>query len=273
MLKILFAIVLASCSLSSFAQATQPLSVHTDVVSIKENHSEEEKGYLQIPPNGSRIIVRNTPMFRIIGFAFNKQRNDLIEGLPQWTRDLKWDIEATIAQESIPVFQAMPFEEQKEVLQQILIDRCHFSAHPGEKEVPVFALTIAKYGLKVKPVSAEETDAAPKPAAQSIGWDLSQSRGKINARHLPIEGLLYALSKAGLSRQVVDRTGLTGRYDIHVEWTPDDSSGQDQDARSSEIPPPSIFTALEEQLGLKLEATRTLVPAVIVTHIEKPSAN
>jgi len=101
MLKTLFAIVLASCPLSSFAQTTQSLSVHLDVVSIKENHSEQEKGYLEIPPNGARIIVRNTPMFRIIGFAFNKQRNDLIEGLPQWTRDLKWDIEATIAEESI----------------------------------------------------------------------------------------------------------------------------------------------------------------------------
>jgi uncharacterized protein (TIGR03435 family) len=273
MLKLSFAIVvLASCSLPSFAQTTQPLSVHVDVVSIKENHSEEEKGYLQIPPNGARIVVRNTPMFRIIGFAFNKQRNDLIEGLPQWTRDLKWDIEATIAEESIPAFRAMPFEKQKEVLQQILIDRCHFSAHPGEKEVPVFALTTTKSGLKVKPVPAEETNSSPKPAS-SIGWDLSQSRGKISARGLPIEGLLYALSKAGLSRQVVDRTGLTGRYDIQLEWTPDDSSGQDQNASGSEIPPPSIFTALEEQLGLKLEATRTLVPAVIVTHIEKPSAN
>jgi len=273
MLKTLFAIVLASCPLSSFAQTTQSLSVHLDVVSIKENHSEQEKGYLEIPPNGARIIVRNTPMFRIIGFAFNKQRNDLIEGLPQWTRDLKWDIEATIAEESIPLFRAMPFEKQKEVLQQILAGRCHFAAPPGEKEAPVFALTITKSGLKMRSVLAEETNSSPKPGAPSIGWDLSQSRGKISARHLPLEGLIYALSKAGLSRQVIDRTGLTGEYDIQLDWTPDDSPEQDQEASSSEMPPSSIFTALEEQLGLKLEATRALVPAVIVTHIEKPSAN
>ena len=209
-------------------------------------------------------------MFRIIGFAYNKQRNDLIEGR---TRDLKWDIEATIAEESIPAFHAMPFEKQKELLQQVLADRCNFAAHPGEKEVPVFALTIAKSGLKMRLAPPEETTSPPNPAAPSIGWDLSQSRGKISAHHLPIEGLIYALSKADLSRQIIDRTGLKGKYDIQLEWTPDDSPEQDQEADNSKMPPPSIFTALEEQLGLKLEATHALVPAIIVTHIEKPSAN
>jgi uncharacterized protein (TIGR03435 family) len=134
MLKFLCAIVLASCPSFSFAQTTRALSVHLDVVSIKENDSEQEKGVLEIPPNGSRIIVRNTAMFRVIGFAYNKQRSDLIEGLPEWTRDLKWDIQATVAEERIPIFRAMPFEKQKEVLQQILAERCKFAAHLGEKK-------------------------------------------------------------------------------------------------------------------------------------------
>jgi bla regulator protein BlaR1 len=260
-------------TLSTIVQTAPHPVIQLDVISIKENRSEEEKGYVQIPPNGSRIIVRNSPMFRIIGFAFNKQRNDLIEGLPAWTHDAKWDIEATIAEESIPAFRAMPFDQQKEVLQQILKDRCQFAAHAEQKEVPVFALTIAKSGLKMKQTPTDGREPSQKSVAPTIGWDLNQSHGRITARNLPVEGLVYALSKAGLPRQVVDRTGLAGRYDVQVQWTPDDTPEPTPDAKDTEIPPPPIYAALEEQLGLKLDATRALVPAIVVTHLERPTPN
>lgn len=247
--------------------------IHLDVVSIKENRSEEEKGYVQIPPNGSRIIVRNTPMYRIIGFASNKQRSDLIEGLPGWTHEAKWDIEATIAEESIPAFRSLSFDQQKEVLQQVLRDRCQFAAHTEQKEVPVFALMIAKSGLKMKQTPADGSEPAQKSGTPTIGWDLHQSPGRITARNLPVEGLIYALSKAGLSRQVVDRTGLTGRYDVKLEWTPDDGLEVEESGKNTEMPAPSIYAALEDGLGLKLDATRTSVPAIVVTQIQKPSPN
>jgi len=244
-------------------------AIHLDVVSIKENRSGTEPGRLSIPPNGDRIFISNSPMFRMIGFAFNKQRNDLIVGLPDWTREARWDVEATIAEESLDAFRQMPFEKQEEVLQQILEDRCGLVAHTGKKEAPVYALTVAKSGLKFAEVSREREE-----EATNQGWDLTQSAGRIEGRAVPIDALLYALSKVGLERQVVNRTGLLGRYDFVLTWAPNGGlMGSESAGDQANMATASLFTALQEQLGLKLEATRAEVDAVIVTHIERPSAN
>ena len=89
-----------------------------------------------------------------------------------------------------------------------------------------------------------------------------------------MDALLYALSKAGLARPVIDRTGLRGRYDINIDWSPEDILTDNQEqSGSNDSPPPSIFTALQEELGLKLEASKAQIEAVIVIHIERPSAN
>jgi uncharacterized protein (TIGR03435 family) len=207
-------------------------------------------------------------MSRAIGFAFNRQRNDLIEGLPDWARDLRWDIAATIAEESVAAFKQMSFEQQKEVLQQVLQERCELIAHTGKKEVPVYALVVSKSGTKIKEVSPTRAD------AKKQGWDMTQSAGRIDGRAIPMEALIYALSKIGLERQIIDRTGLTRRYDIALMWTPDDKLLSTPDAEETLHPSgTSIFTALQNDLGLKLEAIRAELDTVIVTHIAKPSAN
>jgi uncharacterized protein (TIGR03435 family) len=243
-------------------------AIHLDVVSIKENRSGAEPGYLSIPPDGNRIVVTNSPMFRVIGFAFNRQRNDLIEGLPDWTRNLRWDVEATISEESVTAFRQMSFNQQKEVLQQVLKDRCGLIAHTGKKEVPVYALTVSKSGAKIKEVPPMRS------AAKSQGWNMTQSVGRVEGRAIPMEALIYALSKAGLERQIIDRTGLTGQFDIVLSWSPDDRLLSTEDAGDgTRFSRTSIFTALQDELGLKLEATKADVDAVIVTHIDKPSAN
>lgn len=251
-----------------WTQLSTPGAIHLDVVSIKENRSGAEPGYLSIPPDGNRIVVTNSPMFRVIGFAFNRQRNDLIEGLPDWARDLRWDIEATIAEESVAAFKQMSFEQQKEVLQQVLQERCELIAHTGKEEVPVYALVVSKSGTKMKEVSPTRAD------AKKQGWDMTQSAGRIDGRAIPMEALIYALSKIGLERQIIDRTGLTGRYDIALMWTPDDKLLSTPDAEETIHPlGTSIFTALQNDLGLKLEAIRAEIDTVIVTHIAKPFAN
>lgn len=268
MLKRLILIALILMPMTAAAQLATPGTIHLGAVSIKENRSGAEQGYLSIPPNGDRITVTNSPMFRIVGFAFNKRRNDLIEGLPDWTRELRWDIEATISEESLPVFHRMPFERQTEVLQQVLRQRCGLVAQMGMKEVPVYALTVLKSGPKIKEVP-------PAPAdSRSSGWDITENPGEIHGRAIPMEALLYALSKAGLERQVVDRTGLTGRYDIDLTWAPEEKAlGSPDSGEAEQSTKPSIFTAVQEELGLKLKATRANVEALIVSHIDKPSAN
>jgi len=116
---------------------------------------------------------------------------------------------------------------------------------------------------------------APDPGrTPTIGWDLKQSQGQIHAHGISMDGLIYALSKAGLSRPVIDRTGLKGRYDIDLSFTPEDALAETQgDNGSTEAPPPSIFSDLQEELGLKLEAAKASVPAVFVSRVDKPSRN
>lgn len=257
------------CCFNAVAQTQDLSAIHFDAVSIKENISGAEKGYMEVPPNGDRLIVRNTPMFRVIGFAFDKQRNDLIEGLPDWTRESHWDIDAVVAPESLATFHKLTFTQQAELLQQILASRCRLVAREGEKEVPVYALTVLKSGLKMKGVPAPDPGRTP-----TIGWDLKQSQGQIHAHGISMDGLIYALSKAGLSRPVIDRTGLKGRYDIDLSFTPEDALAETQgDNGSTEAPPPSIFSDLQEELGLKLEAAKASVPAVFVSRVDKPSRN
>jgi len=268
MLERLLTSVLLLMPITGVARLIAQTTIHLDAISIKENRSDAEQGYLSIPPNGNRIVVTNSPMFRIIGFAFNKQRNDLIEGFPEWARDLRWDIEATIAEESVTAFRQMPFDQQKKVLQQVLKERCGLVAHTSKKEVPVYALVVSKSGAKIKEVPPTRAD------AKNPGWNMAQSTGKIEGRAIPMDALIYALSKAGIERQVIDRTGLMGQYDISLTWTPDNILTSAQDgAENTSTSRTSIFTALQDELGLKLEATKMNVDAVIITHIALPSAN
>jgi len=252
--------------LAGLANAQSSAPIHFDAISIKENLSGDEPGLLEIQPESRRILATNVPMFRLIGFAFDRQRSDLIAGLPEWARQQRWDITATIAEESLPAFRSMSFAERKGLLQDILRNRCHLQAHLGKKTVPVYALVIAKSGLKMKP------SPPPGPEGHPNGWDITQTNGHMHGHDVPMDALLYMLTKVNLDRQVVDRTGLKDRYDFDLVWTPDELSNLAEPA-NGESKPPSIFTAMQEQLGLRLEATKAEVDAVIVDHIERPTPN
>jgi uncharacterized protein (TIGR03435 family) len=203
------------------AQAGTGAELQFDVVSIKLDRSGEQRGIISIPPDGDSVIVTNAPMYRIVGFAFNFQRNDLVLGGPEWTRTERWDIEAKVAPGELKAFHALTFTQQKAMLRSVLVERCRMQAHVVKKEVPVYALVVAKGGRKLHEVQ-------PVPGASgevAKVWDLTRTRGEIHGRAVPMEALMYALSDASIDRQVVDRTGLKGLYDFDLLWTPDDEAG------------------------------------------------
>ena len=265
---------MAALFLSSVARAQLSPSpaLRFDVVSIRPNHSGESRGILTIPPGGDHLLVTNAPMNRILAFAFDRQRNDLILGLPAWANEERWDIEAKLAAADLPAFHALTFVQQKAMLQSILVERSKMQVHPGRKEAPVYALTAAKGGVKMR----EETPPASTDASPE--WDLKQKRGEVHARAVPIAALLYVLNGASLDRQIFDRTGLNGLYDFDLLWTSQDeldahAASKEAGTDSREPLPPSIFAALPEQLGLRLEPTRAVVDTLIVDHIERPTGN
>ncbi len=259
------------------AQNTSKPPLQFDVVSIKLNRSGDQRGILQVSPDGDRLIVSNAPMFRIVEFAFDFPRNDLILGAPQWTFSERWDIEAKIAAADLAAFHILTFKQQKAMLQAVLEERCHLQAKIVDKEIPVYALMVGKGGIKMHQVTAGEPQPTVRDASGKIveEWDLTQKPGEIKGRAVPIDALMYALSSASLGRQITDRTMLQGKYNFDLLWTPESEMDADSATpgagRSSK--PPSIFTAVQEQLGLRLEPTRQSVPALSIERISRPTSN
>lgn len=266
----LLAVLLMMRSMVARPQAAAPPTLRFDVVSIKENRSGLPRGVLEISPGGDRVVVSNSPMYRIIGFAFDRQRSDLIVGIPDWAREERWDIEAKVAISDLAAFHALTFGQQKAMLQSLLIERCNMQIHSGKKEVPVYALVVAKGGSKM------HEDKPPDPIEPPPGWNLVQKTGEAHGRASPMAALLYVLSGASLDRQVVDHTRLAGVYDFDLLWTPqsaEDAHASAADLGLSNAPNPSIFAALREQLGLRLDPIRAEVDALIIDHIERPTSN
>ena len=137
------------------------------------------------------------------------------------------------------------------MMRTLLIERFKLAVHGGTKEFPIYVLVVAKNGPKLK-------------KADHGGDDMSSKRGHVTARSVSMARLadFLARPRTGLGRPVVDKTGLDGVFDFTLDWTPD------SDAQTSEAPL-SIFVALQEQLGLKLETQKGPVEVLIVDHVEK----
>jgi uncharacterized protein (TIGR03435 family) len=180
------------------------------------------------------------------------------------------------------------------MLQSLLEDRFQLKIHRETKELPVYDLAVAKGGPKVKlsedqsPFRPPERGAAPPPPPQRGGpmprGSMRMGRGDLEATALPLTSLINALSQQ-LGRTIVDKTGLQGLYDIKLQWTPDAlpsgpaGSGGPAGIRGPNEPPPpdpagpTIFTAVQEQLGLRLESSKGPVEIIVIDNVERPAAN
>jgi len=226
-----------------------------ETVSVHPCKSGSEMSVQRAP---SRFSARCTTLWGLIFNAFDLRPNDPIPGLPGWDNSARFDVEAKMDEGTFAALERLQRDEQGEqrqrMLQSILADRFRLRFHHETKVRPIYALVIAKSGFKLKELPA---------GAEDSGW--SGGRGKIEIHGESITKLAFNLSDL-LGRAVVDQTNLAGRYDIVLKWTPDEQ-------RESADAGPSIFTAIEEQLGLKLESTKGPVDTIVIDHVEKPSEN
>jgi uncharacterized protein (TIGR03435 family) len=186
-----------------------------------------------------------------------------IAGGPAWMRSAKWNVEAKsdLAMDAqLRGLDSVPAREQKQhMLQALLADRFALKAHEENRELPIYALVVAKGGPRFQPSKINGTTINNGNAYITVtGSDHT------------VALLAEQLSRA-LGRVVVDRTGLDGRYELSLKWTPDDAAAPSSTANADAGP--SIFTAIQEQLGLKLESGKGPVPILVVDHIETPSEN
>jgi len=179
-------------------------------------------------------------------------RYDQLSGGPSWTGEDHYDIMAKSEGEG-----ALTLAQSRQMMQALLADRFHLQMHRETQDVPVYALVIAKNGPKITP--ATETTACYSVRGDDKGL-------RMEARCGTMEQVARQLAGTG-GRYVVDKTGLTGRYAFTLTWWP-----------ANRIPPPdsdapSMFKAVEEQLGLKLESTHGPIEMLIIGHVEKPTEN
>ncbi len=162
-------------------------------------------------------------------------------------------------------------DQLKPMIQALLAERFKLTLHRETKELPVYALVVAKNGPKLQEVEGGPT--------KTKGAQMRMGRGLLNAQAVSMTMLATSLSNQ-LGRSVIDKTGLTGNYDVKLEWTPDEgqSFGPKEGGPEGAPPPPSasgpsIFTAVQEQLGLKLEPQKGPVEILIIDRIEKATEN
>jgi uncharacterized protein (TIGR03435 family) len=218
----------------------------------------------------------NIPLISFIreayGLPFGSDDGRLL-GVPGWANSETYDLEAKMSADVVDQLNKLSPDQRKlavqRMFQALLADRCKLAAHRETKEASVYSLVIAKNGSKLQQSSPDDSARA--------GMSLKGKGGPLVARAVPIPALAQQLS-ALLSRTVVDKTGLTGKYNFTLQWVPDETQGSSS-GKDLGPPPaqdtggPSLYSALQEQLGLKLEATKASLDVIVIDHIEKPSGN
>jgi uncharacterized protein (TIGR03435 family) len=214
----------------------------------------------------NEFAAKNYEVRRLIAAAYNVSPQAILGG-PGWTDSDHYDILARTPGGVRP-----NLDEQMAMLQRLLADRFRLSFHREAKEMHVYALTVAKGGARLKE-STVAPDAAPEGPPPLIFVVYPQAV-KLPARYATMAEFAAVLQRSALESPVVDRTGLAGRYDFDLEFTPDETVfGGALGNGNSDSTKPGLIAAMQQQLGLKLEATKGPVEALVIDRVERPSAN
>jgi uncharacterized protein (TIGR03435 family) len=202
---------------------------------------------------GDRFTIRNQTITSLMMFAYSIDKRQVADA-PAWVGDAPYDIEGTTDTPGEP-----SLRQQQEMLQKLLADRFHLKFHRDKRELSVFAIQIAKGGPKLKP--AANPDAQPDQEGNGHGTEQTITYTSATMGDFAFGEQFF------LDRPIVDQTGLTGRYDFSIHYTYDETKSTDPNA------PPGLFTAVQEQLGLKFQPTKAQVDVFMIDNVERPSAN
>lgn len=228
-----------------------------EVATVKPAKQDQTGGGIRPLPGGQSYIAQNVPVRLIIMLMFHLTDTQVAGG-PSWIGSDRWDIEAK-AEHPASV------DELHVMFQNLLIDRFNLKFHTEKKEMPVYSLVVDKPGSKMKPNNSPEPYEIPIRGA---------GRGKIAAQRCSMSYFTWVLAQQA-GRPVLDKTGLPGFYDFTFEWMPQPVTlpGTDGADASAGGEGPSLFTALREQLGLRLDAGKGPVEVMVIDQIGKPTAN
>jgi uncharacterized protein (TIGR03435 family) len=244
-----------------------------DVVSVKPNKSDS--GGMSITGVGDSFKGTNITVVDLVMNSHHLTSDDLIFGLPGWARSAHFDVDAKIVNPDKKQTDNLTDDERMGMLLAILKDRFHFQAHLETRTLPVYNLVIAKGGPKFTGSSEANKDIAATVAKKNLTHGgMMVGNGELIAGDTPVSSLVFSLTGA-VGRTVIDKTGLTGKYTFELKWTPERQGPANPDNGQSDPQgsTSSIFTAVEEQLGLKLQSAKGPVQTLVVDHVEMPTEN
>jgi uncharacterized protein (TIGR03435 family) len=232
-----------------------------DVVTVKPSDPNRQgKGFTV---RGRHIMTFNTNVNDLITFAYGLHAKQIV-GAPAWFATDKFDIDG------VPDVEGQPNTKQfKMLFQSVLTERFKLTFHHDQKELSVYALEVGKSGPRLTETIHNPND--PKNF-------LFRKLGALMVTNSSMKDFCDGMQAAVMDKPVVDHTGLTARYDFTLNWTPDESQFEGMGMKvptATDDPnaPPVLSTAMQEQLGLKFEATKASADVFVIDHVEKPSAN
>ena len=224
-----------------------------DVATVKPaDPNSSRRGFMS---DGHRIFCENETVDDIVSFAYGVHARQIVEG-PGWLSADKFDVDG------VPDLVGVPNLKQMEAMyRDLLASRFNLTLHHETREIAVYGLQVGKGGPKLAKSLGDPNGLPDQTFAQwnSQLIDLRETNATL-AEFAQNMGIV-------LDKPMVDQTGLTGRFDFTLRWTPDTARADEPNAE------PGLFTAIQEQLGLKLEATKAPVDVLVIDHVDKPSGN
>ncbi|HEX9201157.1 MAG TPA: TIGR03435 family protein [Acidobacteriaceae bacterium] len=256
---LLLAVLLPCLAANAQDKATQPLAPMArdadplfEVATIKPADPNDRNQGFRL--EGHRISIENNTMTNIICFAYSIQKTQIVNA-PQWFNEQPWNIDG------VPDTEGKPnWVQYRRMLQKLLSTRFGLVMHPDKRELSVYALTVTKNGPKLEK-SKSDPDALSDSSGHGVGP--AQYMKFTNVSMTDFAKVMELM----VDKPVVDQTTLAGRYDFTLLWTPDTMRSTEPDTA------PGLFTAVQEQLGLKLEATRAPTDVFVIDAATRPTQN
>jgi uncharacterized protein (TIGR03435 family) len=251
------AIAVLAGAVSVAAQQVQPdggATASFEVASVKPNKRGTSGGGPPLQPNGG-FRVTNVALKSVIANAY-EVRIFQVEGGPTWLTSDRFDIDARGRE-------GTPDRLRPAMLRRLLAERFKLVAHFEMKEQPVYSLVLLRADGRPGPQLKPSAPAAG-PASGFPMTSVGSGSARINGSRVTMDNLAIVLSSAVFTQQVINRTGLSGEFEVDLRFTPDSSP-----STAPEFP--SIFTAVQEQLGLRLQADRAPVRVLVIDSVERPN--
>lgn len=237
--------------------ATPPTIPTYDVATIKPN----TKGgfHSSVWTENASLRTENVLLRDLLQTAFGVRRSQII-GLPPWTESIRYDINAKIVEPDMAALKKLSVDQRRAMLRAFYEERFGLKWHYETKVMSAYELVVGKDGPKFKPAAGGADDS-----------DTSMNNTDLTATNISMSSFTDILSQE-VERPVVDRTGLAGKFDLKLKWTRESNAGKEQTGEDADAPPP-LFTALQEQLGLKLQPGKDPVQTLVIDGLTQPAEN